>query len=136
MIGLTFYTSIVLCTRVTGKPFSINSDDTCSKTAMTTRFLDLFISQKILTENTYCSLVSLLLVLAFLQFFNIWNFTVMNILENFMYKLLFELLALGMLPVITWPYVNLIDSIDQPQGVHNIETIPFLISLPKLRELR
>ena len=33
-------------------------------------------------------------------------------------------------------FINLIDSIDQPQGVHGIKTIPFSISLPKLRELQ
>ena len=33
-------------------------------------------------------------------------------------------------------YVNLIDSIDQPQGVHKIKTILFSISLPKLRDLQ
>ena len=32
--------------------------------------------------------------------------------------------------------VNLIDSIDQPQGVHKIKTTLFSISLPKLRELQ
>ena len=32
--------------------------------------------------------------------------------------------------------VNLIDSIDQPQGLHKIKTILFSISLPKLRELQ
>ena len=32
-------------------------------------------------------------------------------------------------------FVNLIDSIDQPQGVHKIKTTLFSISLPKLREL-
>ena len=31
---------------------------------------------------------------------------------------------------------NLIDSIDQPQGVHKIKTTLFSISLPKLRELQ
>ena len=33
-------------------------------------------------------------------------------------------------------FVNLIDSIDQPQGVHKIKTTLFSISLPKLRELQ
>ena len=33
-------------------------------------------------------------------------------------------------------FVNLIDSIDQPQGVHEIKTTLFSISLPKLRELQ
>ena len=33
-------------------------------------------------------------------------------------------------------YVNLIDSIDQPQGVHKIKTMLFSISLSKLRELQ
>ena len=33
-------------------------------------------------------------------------------------------------------YVNLIDSIDQPQGVHNCKTTLFSTSLPKLRELQ
>ena len=33
-------------------------------------------------------------------------------------------------------FINLIDSIDQPQGVHKIETTLFSISLPKLRELQ
>ena len=33
-------------------------------------------------------------------------------------------------------YVNLIDSIDQPQGVHKIKTMLFSISLPKVRELQ
>ena len=33
-------------------------------------------------------------------------------------------------------YVNLIDSIDQPQGVHKIKTMLFSISIPKLRELQ
>ena len=32
--------------------------------------------------------------------------------------------------------VNLIDLIDQPQGVHRIKTTLFSISLPKLRELQ
>ena len=32
--------------------------------------------------------------------------------------------------------VNLIDSIDQPQGVHKIKTTLFSISLPKLHELQ
>ena len=32
--------------------------------------------------------------------------------------------------------VNLIDSIDQPQGVHKIKTTLFSVSLPKLRELQ
>ena len=32
--------------------------------------------------------------------------------------------------------VNLIDSIDQPEGVHKIKTTLFSISLPKLRELQ
>ena len=32
--------------------------------------------------------------------------------------------------------VNLIDSIDQPQGVHKSKTTLFCISLPKLRELQ
>ena len=32
--------------------------------------------------------------------------------------------------------VNLIDSVDQPQGVHKIKTTLFSISLPKLRELQ
>ena len=32
--------------------------------------------------------------------------------------------------------VNLIDSIDQPQGVHKLKTTLFSISLPKLRELQ
>ena len=32
--------------------------------------------------------------------------------------------------------VNLIDLIDQPQGVHKIKTALFSISLPKLRELQ
>ena len=32
-------------------------------------------------------------------------------------------------------FINLIDSIDQPQGVHKIKTTLFSISLPKLREL-
>ena len=32
--------------------------------------------------------------------------------------------------------VNLIDSIDQPQGVHKIKTTLLSISLPKLRELQ
>ena len=32
--------------------------------------------------------------------------------------------------------VNLIDLIDQPQGVHKIKTTLFSISLPKLRELQ
>ena len=32
--------------------------------------------------------------------------------------------------------VNLIDSIDQPQGVHKIKATLFSISLPKLRELQ
>ena len=32
--------------------------------------------------------------------------------------------------------VNLIDSIDQPQGVHKIKTILFSISLPKLHQLQ
>ena len=33
-------------------------------------------------------------------------------------------------------FVNLIDSIDQPQGVHRIKTTLFTISVPKLRELQ
>ena len=33
-------------------------------------------------------------------------------------------------------YVNLIDSIDQPQGVHKAKTLLFSISLPKLSELQ
>ena len=33
-------------------------------------------------------------------------------------------------------FINLIDSIDQPQGVHKIKTALFPISLPKLRELQ
>ena len=33
-------------------------------------------------------------------------------------------------------YVNLIDSIDQPQSVHKIKTMLFSISTPKLRELQ
>ena len=33
-------------------------------------------------------------------------------------------------------FVNLIDSIDQPQGVHKMKTTLFSISLPKLRELQ
>ena len=33
-------------------------------------------------------------------------------------------------------FVNLIDSIDQPQGVHKIKTTLFSISLPKLRDLQ
>ena len=33
-------------------------------------------------------------------------------------------------------FINLIDSIDQPQGVHKIKTTLFFISLPKLRELQ
>ena len=33
-------------------------------------------------------------------------------------------------------FVNLIDSIDQPQGVHKIKATLFSISLPKLRELQ
>ena len=33
-------------------------------------------------------------------------------------------------------FVNLIDSIDQSQGVHKIKTTLFSISLPKLRELQ
>ena len=33
-------------------------------------------------------------------------------------------------------YVNLIDSIDQPQSVHKIKTMLFSISLPKLHELQ
>ena len=33
-------------------------------------------------------------------------------------------------------FINLIDSIDQPQGVHKIKTALFSISLPKLRELQ
>ena len=33
-------------------------------------------------------------------------------------------------------FVNLIDLIDQPQGVHKIKTTLFSISLPKLRELQ
>ena len=33
-------------------------------------------------------------------------------------------------------YIHLIESIDQPQGVHKIKTILFSISLPKLRELQ
>ena len=33
-------------------------------------------------------------------------------------------------------FVNLIDSIDQPLGVHKIETTLFSISLPKLCELQ
>ena len=33
-------------------------------------------------------------------------------------------------------FINLIDSIDQPQGVHKIKTTLFSISLPKLRELQ
>ena len=33
-------------------------------------------------------------------------------------------------------FINLIDSIDQPQGVHKIRTTLFFISLPKLRELQ
>ena len=33
-------------------------------------------------------------------------------------------------------FVNLIDSIDQPQGVHKIKTTLFSISLPKLCELQ
>ena len=33
-------------------------------------------------------------------------------------------------------FVNLIDSIDQPQGVHKIKTTLFSISHPKLRELQ
>ena len=33
-------------------------------------------------------------------------------------------------------FVNLIDSIDQPQGVHKIKTTLFSISLPKLHELQ
>ena len=33
-------------------------------------------------------------------------------------------------------YVNLIDSIDQPQGVHKIKTMLFSTSLPKLHELQ
>ena len=33
-------------------------------------------------------------------------------------------------------YVNLIDSIDQPQSVHKIKTTLFSISLPKLGELQ
>ena len=32
--------------------------------------------------------------------------------------------------------VNLMDLIDQPQGVHKIKTTLFSISLPKLRELQ
>ena len=32
--------------------------------------------------------------------------------------------------------VNLIGSIDQPQGVHKIKTMLFSSSLPKLRELQ
>ena len=32
--------------------------------------------------------------------------------------------------------VNLIDLIDQPQGVHKIKTTLFSISLPKLHELQ
>ena len=33
-------------------------------------------------------------------------------------------------------FVDLIDSIDQPQGVHKIKTTLFSISLPELRELQ
>ena len=33
-------------------------------------------------------------------------------------------------------FINLIDSIDQPQGVHKIKTPLFSISLPKLREVQ
>ena len=33
-------------------------------------------------------------------------------------------------------YVNIIDSIDQPQGAHKIKTMLFSVSLPKLRELQ
>ena len=33
-------------------------------------------------------------------------------------------------------FIDLIDSIDQPQGVHKIKTTLFSISLPKLRELQ
>ena len=33
-------------------------------------------------------------------------------------------------------FINFIDSIDQPQGVHKIKTTLFSISLPKLRELQ
>ena len=33
-------------------------------------------------------------------------------------------------------FVNLVDSIDQSQGVHKIKATLFLISLPKLRELQ
>ena len=33
-------------------------------------------------------------------------------------------------------FINLIDSIEQPQGVHKIQTTLFSISLPKLRELQ
>ena len=33
-------------------------------------------------------------------------------------------------------YVNLINSIDQPQGVHKIKTMLLSISLPKLCELQ
>ena len=33
-------------------------------------------------------------------------------------------------------FVNLIASIDHPQGVHKIKTTLFSISLPKLRELQ
>ena len=33
-------------------------------------------------------------------------------------------------------FINLIDSIDQPQGIHKIETTLFSISLPKLGELQ
>ena len=33
-------------------------------------------------------------------------------------------------------FINLIDSIDQPQGVHKIKTTLFSILLPKLRELQ
>ena len=35
-----------------------------------------------------------------------------------------------------YTFVNLIDSIDQPQGVHKIKTTLFSISLPKLHELQ
>ena len=33
-------------------------------------------------------------------------------------------------------FINLIDSIDEPQGVHRIKTTLFSIFLPKLRELQ
>ena len=33
-------------------------------------------------------------------------------------------------------YVNLVDSVGKPQGVHKIKTTLFSISLPKLRELQ